>query len=527
MAVPGVFVNLLEKHEVLTDKKTKKAETKSIKKNDYVAPAGHISFVKHGVDEDGLKTSYLIFHNGAAWNQGRTWDFSEDWFCLEINWNSSSISSENLQHVQAFHVTTKSQGAAMENCSTSFGYVLSAGVDLTDAGSDTFEVVIFGGQSTETAKTSNRLEVVTGPSDFDGALHCKAYRSEPRLYKEYKLPEDYSPELDLIQNGTVPSSRCGHTLGKLSPNLLVCIGGLTIPAAAKHKFHPSDSNIFLLKYPEIEWIKLDKIEELNRTEHSMHIVDGKIYIVGGYSFRNHLASEIFPYNHVLEIEIKSSVEDNEVVFWSSIKTIVVEIMPDFGSPFLTSMSSVGNSNCIYLFGGYSWPSYDPSRQNMFELCPPYTSHNKKPKQESNLVILDLAKSELQMFKGSSDFATADGSLQVLSKDENDLVQNLLIVGGSSQRLDFYSTFDFSLHKCDLIADHGGCEVTISTRDMKMLTCSKPTCSKEIHIICGKHTRGLQMINSDRYVCPTCADIDPVTKKKRTRATRRAGGAGVR
>ena len=93
----------------------------------------------------------------------------------------------------------------------------------------------------------------------------------------------------------------------------------------------------------------------------MHIVNGKIYIVGGYSFRNHLASEIFPYNHVLEIEIKSSVEDNEVVFWSSMKTIVVDIMPEFGSSFLTSMSYLGNSNYIYLFGGYSWPSYDPYR----------------------------------------------------------------------------------------------------------------------------------------------------------------------
>ena len=56
MAVPGVFVNLLEKHEVLTDKKTKKAETNSIKKNDYVAPAGHISFMKHGLDDEPLES---------------------------------------------------------------------------------------------------------------------------------------------------------------------------------------------------------------------------------------------------------------------------------------------------------------------------------------------------------------------------------------------------------------------------------------------------------------------------------------
>ena len=31
----GMFINLVEKHEELTDKKTKKAEQKSILKNDY------------------------------------------------------------------------------------------------------------------------------------------------------------------------------------------------------------------------------------------------------------------------------------------------------------------------------------------------------------------------------------------------------------------------------------------------------------------------------------------------------------
>ena len=32
----GMFINLVEKHEELTDKKTKKAEQKSILKNDYL-----------------------------------------------------------------------------------------------------------------------------------------------------------------------------------------------------------------------------------------------------------------------------------------------------------------------------------------------------------------------------------------------------------------------------------------------------------------------------------------------------------
>ena len=63
----------------------------------------------------------------------------------------------------------------MENCSTSFGYVLAAAVDMSEDGCDSFEVLIFGGQSTETAKTSSRLEIVSGPNDFGGPLDCRAY----------------------------------------------------------------------------------------------------------------------------------------------------------------------------------------------------------------------------------------------------------------------------------------------------------------------------------------------------------------
>ena len=239
MGEEGIFINLVEKHEELSDKKTKKAEQKSILKNDYLPPPGHMSFLKIGdnttedvddeeeeeedsdvVDQveefvnenvdyaqdntDGdnsqneehsareiSKLSHLIFHNGVVWNHGRTWDFAEDWFCLDIEWGPSSLVTGSLKHVQAFHVTSKSQGSSMEECSTSLGYVLAASVDMSDEDED-FIIVIFGGQSTETATTSYRLEIVTGPSDFYGSLTCKAYKSKPRSYKEFKLPDDYS-----------------------------------------------------------------------------------------------------------------------------------------------------------------------------------------------------------------------------------------------------------------------------------------------------------------------------------------------
>ena len=512
MSTEGVFINLLQTQQQISDKRTKKAEQKVIKKSEYLPPPGHISIIRNGTSEDGDRTSHLIFHNGIVWKHGRTWDYAEDWFCLDISWNLNSISCDNLKHVQAFHVTSKSTGPAMEECSTSFGYVQAASCDLSDESSDLFKVIIFGGQSTETATTSDRLEIISGPNDFDGPLDCQAYRSHPREYSEFKLPREYKRDLDSIQTGKVPTSRCGYSLGKLSANLLVCTGGLSIPKADKNKFHPSDSNIFLLKHREIEWIQLEGKEELQRTEHTMQIFNNKVYIVGGYSFRNHLASQIFPYNEVIEVEIHHS-ENNES-FWCSVKTIQIEIMPEFGSPYLTNMSFAGDSSNMYLFGGYKWPNYDPVKENMYELCPPRTSHNKKPKQDSGFVILDLMSMTIQHTRAPGEFATADGSLQILSKNEDNQLESLLIVGGVALRIDVYSKLNFCLEKCEISDEYGGCGVTLATRDKETLSCSVVGCSHKVHLICDLYTKALSRKTNENYVCPKCADYDPVTKKKR-------------
>ena len=76
----------------------------------------------------------------------------------------------------------------------------AAAVDLTDENSEGFKILKFGGQSTEKSITSNRLEIVSGPIDFDGPLFCKAYRSEARIYKEYTLPADFGPDLDFCSD---------------------------------------------------------------------------------------------------------------------------------------------------------------------------------------------------------------------------------------------------------------------------------------------------------------------------------------
>jgi hypothetical protein len=159
---------------------------------------------------------------------------------------------------------------------------------------------------------------------------------------------------------------------------------------------------------------------------------------------------------------------------------------------------------------------------MYELCPPYTSHNKRPQQESILVEIDLVRLNIKVSKASSEFATAGGSLQVLSRNEDEKLENLLIVGGSAHRLDLYSTFDFDLKKCDINLEYGGCAVTLSTREKDFLSYSSSECTKIVHILCDKYTRGLAKMTSDKYLCPMCADYDPVTKKKRPKPTARRG-----
>ena len=123
---------------------------------------------------------------------------------------------------------------------------------------------------------------------------------------------------------------------------------------------------------------------------------------------------------------------------------------------------------LYLYGEYSWPAYDPTMQNMYKLCPPFTSHNKRPKQVAVLVELDLEKMDIRVKHATAEFDTADGTLQVLSTTANSELDNLLIVGGSGQRLDLFLTFEFNLKACDISAEYGGCGVTIATKDLNKI-----------------------------------------------------------
>ena len=122
--------------------------------------------------------------------------------------------------------------------------------------------------------------------------------------------------------------------------------------------------------------------------------------------------------------------------------------------------------------------------------------------------------DLSHITGQDEFATADGTLHVLSRGTDDAPNNLVIVGGISGRVDLYSTFEFVLDKCCLDVDYGGCNVDITSKSRDIVSCIVPKCQKPVHRLCDTFTKGIAKLTADKYLCPSCADISPETRKKR-------------
>ena len=149
---------------------------------------------------------------------------------------------------------------------------------------------------------------------------------------------------------------------------------------------------------------------------------------------------------------------------------------------------------------------------MFKFCPPKTKSNVRPKRESTLYDINLTNCEVKCNQASQDFVTADGSLQILSISESREVENLLIVGGSGQRIDLFSKFNFDIRTCNLPGEFGGCVVALTTVKRERICCK--ICKKSIHRLCDKYTRNVTKILEEKYKCPLCNNYDPETKKKK-------------
>ena len=129
--------------------------------------------------------------------------------------------------------------------------------------------------------------------------------------------------------------------------------------------------------------------------------DGKCFIIGGYSFGNNLASEIFHFNQVFELQIELGTHSKPTC------SIYRMISLDVTGQHTINFCSVDACNHVLLFGGYSYPQYDPLKQDMYKFCPPKTNSNKRPKRESMLYDIDLSTLEVKC-----DLALLAGNLQL-------------------------------------------------------------------------------------------------------------------
>ena len=272
------------------------------------------------------------------------------------------------------------------------------------------------------------------------------------------------------------------------------------------------------RYPQLEWIKLPRIELLDRTEHTMHTMENKAYVIGGYSFRNHVASEIFPFYQVLELTI-NVLPDSSSNFSAVHRVIEIDIHPGLENRFITNFSSAFSVDSVYIYGGYCYPDYEQHRANMYQFCPPYTSRHVRPKQSSELIVMNLRTSEMEHVAADEKFATADGTIQIMTKNDQNKLESLLIVGGASGRLDMYSEVEFDLEKCGLDVEYGGCSMSLSVKNKDKLNCIEQRCLKIVHVACDVFTRGILKVKPEKYKCPACTDIDPETRKKRPKVSK--------
>ena len=126
---------------------------------------------------------------------------------------------------------------------------------------------------------------------------------------------------------------------------------------------------------------------------------------------------------------------------------------------------------------------------------------------------------MQLLSADQEFATADGTLGIMTKTATGKPESLLIIGGEGGRLDMYSEQKFDLQKCSLGVEYGGCKVSLSTKNRDKLTCIQANCPKIVHVSCDTFTRGILKMKPEKYKCPTCADIDPETGRKRPKGPR--------
>ena len=158
-----------------------------------------------------------------------------------------------------------------------------------------------------------------------------------------------------------------------------------------------------------------------------------------------------------------------------------------------------------MFSGFTFPKYDPDRENLYQFQPPIAKRNKLPKFSNNLFRIDLDAKQLILCSNLQESGSYNGSILNISDSCN--LPELLI--HADPKIIMYSERVIDAPQCDLTNEFGSCSLSIVEKKKDSYVCATPVCRNVIHILCDKSIKGKP---SENQFCPNCRNLDPATWK---------------
>lgn len=521
MSLEGNFFLLQENEEDFHELRTATKIQSEINKGKYAPPGGHVSILKSGIGEKkGEKT--VLFSGGTDFEQGKQYGFSSDLFGLKIESTAETFKIEQLNQVKSFSVTDSDQ-VRMVECSALFGTNGATLVDQNKEEDDEFDALMWGGQDAELVETQNRLVQIKGDKGFKLETTGKGKETKMSQIKATAFPsktreldieiENFNPEEEIVQTNT-PIGRTEHTMAKLSDEEMVMIGGITIPEPGPNICHPTDSTVWKLNTTTLTWIKCKDCEFTKRAGHVMHIHNGKIYIIGGYTYENNVPKKLHSINLLIEMEL---VADDIVPFVRLIDLVVPVDMP---LQNIYGFAGAATNDNIYLFGGSIVSDYNDEEQDLCNFHTPNSNRSKLLPFSSVLYEIDIERESLLAIKAPKEFGTSNATMHVTDTDEKGKAERILVLGGKSKQIILYCKSEFEFDQCNLPGEFGGCTLEKMTPSTVTNTCT--TCGKQIHEDCDmfKHKKSkVQNASSKLYYCPKCKGYGIKTIRPKVKSRR--------
>ena len=330
---------------------------------------------------DGVEVcGQMLSLGGTKMEEGRTWGQSQDLMSRTIRLTNSSLEVGKLSHLKSFHVTSSHKNRTSSGSSTP-RLMNAASCDLEPQESSEIRAVIYGGHLVDTGLTSDEIVVIKGKVIEDmskATIDVTRYPACHKHYTEFNIPAGWPDGSHLVQLGEVPEGRTGSKLSHVrkcgSSDLLISVGGHSKPDYFSNYYHPQ-SSVNLLLVPEMRWWKLAQSDSLQRSFHCQTSnSDGDIFILGGMSMKQNRWSVIHPLNQVIKIHINEDFTYTE--------TILNLHMNNVNPPFITNFTSCGDGKFMFVFSGFTYPKYDPVKENLYKFQPPKAKRNKLPKFSS-------------------------------------------------------------------------------------------------------------------------------------------------